>query len=296
MTRLPPLGALRAFDAAARLLNFRLAAEELAVTHGAVAQQVRALEANLGVMLFERGPRGLSLTQEGHAFHPPIRRAFALIATASASFDTGRRAGGRACVTVTVTPSFAAKWLIPRLAKFSTEFPEIEVRILASEQLEPLGSKGTSDLAVRLTDGPFDRALDATLLMPICLFPICNPSVAAQLHSPDDLEHATLLHDSHDLWPLWLERAGSSIRGRSGIRFNQSSLALDAALDGQGVALSPAPLVQDDLSRGLLMAPFGTELFIESERSFYIVMPKHARPEAVCFRDWLLRAADVTEL
>jgi LysR family glycine cleavage system transcriptional activator len=292
MSRLPPLVTLRAFDAAARHLNVRLAAEELNVTHGAVAQQIRALEAAMGVQLFERHARGLALTPNGRTLHPPVRRAFALIAGAVAAIEPMRDRDERS-VTVTVTPSFATKWLIPRLGDFATYMPDVEVRVLASERVEAIGSRGAPDLAVRLTAPPFAPPVEATLLMNVDLFPVCAPALAAELTTLQDLAHVTLLHDGHSHWPIWLERAGLAAGSTTSRRFNQTALALDAALDGQGVAIAPAPLVLDDLKRGRLVAPFGASETLRSEQAFYVIMPGTARirPAVSAFRDWLLRAA-----
>lgn len=289
MSRMPPLASLRAFDAAARHLNFRLAAEELNVTHGAVAQQIRALEASLGARLFEREPRGLALTPTGRAMHPQIRRAFALIAGALASVEPTRERDRRG-VTVTVTPSFAARWLIPRLGHFAAIDPDVEVRVLASEAMERLGGHGLPDLAVRLSAPPFERAVEAELLLAGDLFPVCSPSLAGKLTTPADLAGATLLHDAHDAWPLWLELANAPAPPAVGRRFNQTALALGAALDGQGVALAPAALVADDLAQRRLVAPFGGRMRLASGRAFYLITPRLARtrPEVSAFRDWLL--------
>ncbi|MGL4291048.1 MAG: LysR substrate-binding domain-containing protein [Phreatobacter sp.] len=288
---MPPLATLRAFDAAARHLNFRLAAEELNVTHGAVAQQVRALEASLGVALFERLPRGLAFTPTGRAFHPQIRRAFALINGAMAAIEP-RRERERRGVTVTVTPSFAAKWLIPRLGTFAAIAPDVEVRVLASESTERLGGQGLPDLAVRLSAPPFERSLEVQRLLSDDLFPVCSPVLAGTLAALDDLASVTLLHDAHDAWPLWLELAHAPTPRRVGPRFNQTALALAAALDGQGVALASSALVAADLAHGRLAAPFGTTLRLASERAFYLLTPKlpRTRPEVTVFRRWLVDA------
>jgi len=289
---MPPFATLRAFDAAARHLNFRLAAEELNVTHGAVAQQVRALEASLGLALFERHPRGLALTPAGHAFHPPINRAFVLIAGATASLAPRQRREQKV-VTVTVTPSFAAKWLIPRLGRFSAIAPDVEVRVLASEMTEHLGGRGLPDLAVRLSAPPFARMLDAELLLADDVFPVCSPALAEALATPADLAGTPLLHDAHDAWPSWLELASTPTPVAVGHRFSQTALALAAALDGQGVALAPAALVAEDLAQRRLVAPFGTAIRLVSERAFYLLTPKLAltRPEIVTFRNWLREEA-----
>jgi LysR family glycine cleavage system transcriptional activator len=289
MSRLPPLAPLRAFEACSRLLNMRLAADELGVTHGAIAQQIRALEAVLGVNLFKRTPRGLSLTFAGQLFQAPIQRAFTLIADATAAVraDEQRRRLG---ITVTTTPSLAAKWLIPRLGSFSEHEPEVEVRILASERIESLGEPGGPDIAIRYSKPPFPFGLEAQQIMRVALLPVCSPSIAATITNNEDLATATLLHDGHMHWPRWLEKAGIVRTAGRDRRFSQTALAIDAALIGLGVALAPAPLVEEDLESGRLTTPVGRNLDFFADRSFYLVSAKSAlqRDGVRSFRDWLL--------
>jgi LysR family glycine cleavage system transcriptional activator len=289
-TRLPALNGLRAFEASARHLNFHRAAEELGVTQGAVAQQVRALEADLGVRLFERLPRGLALTDAGRGYAAQVGRAFALMTEATALLRPGPR-----YVTVSVFPTFAAKWLIPRLPAFAAAHPGIDVRIIASSALADFGTDGV-DIAVRQGRPPPRAALAVDLLFEQELVAVGSSALIARLGAPldpDSLGTYPLLHDAHDLWPSFAERAlGTAPEGATrGSRFNQTSLAIDAAVAGQGLALVPRALVVGDLEAGRLSLAF--DATIRGEADFYIVMPRRSRRnrEVAAVRDWLLASA-----
>ncbi|WP_332693631.1 LysR substrate-binding domain-containing protein, partial [Bosea sp. (in: a-proteobacteria)] len=235
--RLPSLNALRAFEAAARHLNFRLAAEELGVTQGAVAQQVRGLERDLALQLFERLPGRLALTSAGRGYAAHLARAFALIAEATATLRPEPQR-----LTISVTPSFASKWLIPRLPEFTAAHPQLDLRILASDGLANFQSDGV-DIAVRQGRPPFGAGLVAELLFPQEVVAVCSPKLRPSAHAPltdADPAQFVLLHDGHDLWPEFIERALARQvpAGIRSVRFNQTALALDAALAGQGLALA----------------------------------------------------------
>lgn len=280
MPALPPLNALRAFEASARHLNFRLAAEELGVTQGAVAQQVRGLEARLGTALFERLPRGLRLTEAGRRFHAPLRRAFRLIEEAVDDLSDQRQ------ITISVTPSFASKWLVPRLNDFVTRYPDISVQVDARERLADFQSDGV-DIAVRQSRSPLAQGLDFVPLFSTEFVVVGGPELASQIKEPSDLMRHVLLSDTHGLWPLFLDRAGVEGRPRM-MSFSQTSLAIDAAVSGQGFALAHAPLVSSELASGRLVQPL-SEVLVD-DLSFYIVTPQKPRqPELVNqMRDWLL--------
>ncbi len=271
---------MRAFEASARHLNFRLAAEEIGVTQGAVAQQVRGLEARLGTALFERQPRGLLLTEAGRRFHAPLRRAFRLIDEAVNDLTDQRQ------ITISVTPSFASKWLVPRLNDFVTRHPDISVQVDARERLADFQSDGI-DIAVRQSRSPVARGLQATPLFSTEFVVVGSPNLASQISGPDDLMQHVLLSDSHGLWPLFLERAGVEGRPRM-MSFSQTSLAIDAAVAGQGFALANAPLVSAELASGRLVQPL-SEVLVD-DLSFFIVTPQKPRqPELVKqMREWLL--------
>lgn len=287
MNKLPPLNALKAFEASGRHLNFRLAAEEIGVTHGAVAQHVRALEARMGVKLFERLPRGLALTAEGRKYLAPVRRAFEMIADA-----TNELLPQQAVLTISVTPSFATKWLVPRLGKFTELHPHIDVRVDASQGLANFQSDGI-DIAVRQGEPPFGPGLIATPLFPEEFYAVCSPKLLTGQHSlrsPDDLTHHVLLHDSHGLWPLLMEQmfAGKPKPKTRSMNFSQTSLAVDAAIAGQGIALVSDLFVTNEITNGRLCRPFDHS--ITGEQSFFIVAPRSPRkPEVVQrMRDWLI--------
>jgi len=283
MAALPPLNALRAFEASARHLNFRLAAEELEVTQGAVAQQVRGLEARLAEKLFDRLPRGLALTEAGRRFHAPLRRAFRLIEEAVDDLSADRQ------IKISVTPSFASKWLVPRLSDFTANHPDISVQVDARERLADFRSDGV-DLAVRQGRAPFGADLRATPLFATEYILVCSPGLADQVDHPTDLLNHVLLNDTHGLWPLFLDRVGVAGKPRM-MSFSQTSLAIDAAVSGQGIALANAPLVSAELASGRLVQPL-SDVLIE-DLGFYVVAPKKPRqPELVdMVKDWLLSQA-----
>jgi LysR family glycine cleavage system transcriptional activator len=285
--RLPPLNALRAFEASARHLSFRAAADELCVTQGAVAQHVRSLEANLGIKLFERLPRRLALTDEGRAYLPNIRRAFELMADATALLRPEPLR-----LTISVTPSFASKWLIPRLPAFIAANPLVDLRILASENVSAFQSDGV-DIAVRQGRPPFGPGLTVDLLFAHDVIAVCSPALLAAgsgLLQPAELSTQVLLHDAHNLWPGFMETAlGLDMAPEAKrVRFNQTSLAIDAALAGQGIALASKFLVESDLAAGRLIQPLSATL--RGTADFYIVMPRRQRHPgpAEAVRRWLL--------
>ncbi|WP_299886111.1 LysR substrate-binding domain-containing protein [uncultured Ruegeria sp.] len=280
MQALPPLNALRAFEASARHLNFRLAAEELGVTQGAVAQQVRGLEARLGEQLFDRLPRGLNLTEAGRRFHSPLRRAFRLIEGAVDEFSPYGQ------VTISVTPSFASKWLVPRLNDFTARHPDIQVQVDAREKLADFNRDGV-DIAVRQSRKPLGKELQAVPLFSTEFMVVCSPELAQRVTNASDLTRQVLLSDSHGLWPLFLERAGLQGKPRM-MNFSQTSLAIDAAVSGQGLALANAALVASEIALGRLVCPLDQVLV--DDLSFYVVTPQKPRqPDLVAkMRDWLI--------
>ncbi len=281
--RLPPLNALRAFEASARHLNFRIAAEELGVTQGAVAQHVRALEADLGMKLFDRLPRALALTSAGRGYAAQLRRAFELMHEATASLRPEPHH-----LTISVTPTFASKWLLPRLPDFSELYPDIELRILASEGLSNFQTDGV-DIAVRQGRPPFGPGLVAELLFEQEVIAVCSPALAAKL-VPGNLEQHTLLSDAHDLWPEFFERAlgQGNVHAGKQVRFSQTSLAIDAAVAGQGVAVASRFLVDEDIRTGRLVQAFSRSM--QGGLGAYVVTlrkPRHPLP-TTAVKDWLL--------
>ncbi|HBT31712.1 MAG TPA: LysR family transcriptional regulator [Pusillimonas sp.] len=289
LNALPPLKALRAFEAAARHLNFRLAAQELHVTQGAVAQHVRGLESALGVALFQRQPRRLVLTEKGRRYHLRVREAFEMIEQATDDLMLKKNR-----VTVSVTPTFAAKWLLPRLSAFAEEHAAIDLRIQASEGLADFHADGV-DIAVRQMKMPAPAQLQATLLLRYEAVVVCSPTLKRNIKVFDDLWKQLLLVDLHDLWPRLAHQSGLSGVPPSSktIHFNQTSLAIDAALAGQGVALVPRCFIKTDIEQGRLVT-VGRQV-VNYDTDFYLVAPVslNAASEAHVVWHWLKEQAGV---
>lgn len=269
--KLPPLNALRAFEVSGRRLSFRAAAEELGVTQGAVAQQVRALEEHLGQALFQRLPRGLALTSQGASYLTEVTRAFDTLGDA-----TGRLLERPDTVTISVTPTFAAKLLIPRLAELNAALPGVELRTVATEALCDF-ERDQVDIAIRLTCPPFPSGLEARLLFHQELVAVASPHLVKELPlplSPEQIGAFPLLHDSQGHWPLFL-RTGGKLPGAV---FNQTTLALDAALAGQGIALACRAFVAGDLKAGRLVQV--AEESMIKEPSYFLVRKRSSLPRA----------------
>lgn len=288
--RLPSLNALRAFEAASRHLNFRLAAEALGVTQGAVAQQIRALEAELGMKLFERHPRALSLTENGRRYAGGVRRAFELLTEATQALRPEPLR-----LTISVTPTFAAKWLVPRLPAFLDTHPDIDLRILATDRLSHFQADAV-DLAVRYGRPPFGAGLVVEPLFDEVQIAVASPQVIAASGHPGQaggLHGHALLHDAHNAWPQFLQRAmpDAPLHAAKNIRFNQTALAIDAALAGQGLALAHQDFVAADIAAGHLIRLFDTAL--RTGAGFYLVYPRRTRHAAQIanIQGWLLRQA-----
>ncbi|WP_421709671.1 LysR substrate-binding domain-containing protein [Algihabitans sp.] len=282
------MNALRAFDAAARHLNFRRAADELNVTQGAVAQQVRRLEADLSLQLFHREARGLSLTEIGRRYHDPVRQGFALLEQATLSL---RPESPR--VTLSVPPSFASKWLIPRLASLSEAHPDIDLQVLATESLADFQTDDV-DIAVRQGRPPFGHGLQATLLSALELCAVCSPDYArsaAAIASFEDFAQHALIQDSHRHWDVLFAQAGLPI-GRRSLQLNQAALAMDAAANGQGIALAPRLLLSADLAEGRLVELWRDQR--PDQNGFYIVYPSERAPRVTITRviGWILSHPD----
>jgi LysR family transcriptional regulator, glycine cleavage system transcriptional activator len=272
-TRRPPLSALRAFEAAARRQSFRLAAEELAVTPTAISHRIRALEEELDCRLFERKVRAIELTADGRVLYDSIREGFELITAGVERFR--RRA--RPPVTLSTTPAFAAKWLVPRLASFQKAHPKIDLHVHASNTPVDLQSRAV-DIAVRYGLGKY-RGCTSTLLVRDRLAPVASPSL--RIRRAQDLRAHRLIHFDWrselpvDLtWAAWMRAAGQKRASvASGVHYSDESHAIQAAISGQGVALLSLILVQEELKLGVLEAPLEPTL---EGLAYYIVRPTQA--------------------
>jgi LysR family glycine cleavage system transcriptional activator len=299
--KLPPLASLRAFEAAARHLSFTRAAEDLLVTPGAVSQQVKQLEDWLGVALFRRLPKGVLLTDAGQLYGGELRDVFSRLALAS---ERVRRYAASPVLTISTSPSLAARWLIPRLGEFRARHADIDVRIEVNPAPTDFARENV-DVAIRHGPGPSWPGLQADLLFPTVLFPVCSPLLAETgppLRVPADLAHVTLLHEDpwfdalgriQDLtWSAWLAAVGAGgVDASRGLHFAQTHMSLQAALAGQGVALGTQLLAGEDLRAGRLVRPLPQE--VRTEHSYWFVCPEGAvtRPRIAAFRAWLLEEA-----
>jgi LysR family transcriptional regulator, glycine cleavage system transcriptional activator len=294
---LPPLSALRAFEAAARHMSFSKAADELHVTPAAISHQIHALEQDLGVSLFHRLNRSIELTASARVLMPGLPEAFAAI---SASVRRLRAHNETGTLTVTASPSFAAKWLVLRLHRFQEQYPEVDVRISATDEVVDL-TRGDFDIAVRYGTGNYP-GLAVELLLKNEVFPACSPQLLAKgppLRSPEDLPAHLLIHDQAierdplaPTWPMWLKAAGvRNVPAVAGLSFNNIHLALDAAIAGRGVVLAHSTIAAADLAAGRLVRLFS--LALPDQFAYYIVTAPGAleRPKVRAFRDWLRREA-----
>ena len=294
--KLPPLNALRAFEAAARNLSFTKAADELNVTQAAISHQVKSLEEHLGLALFRRLNRRLVLTEAGQLYLPALREAFDAIAAGTARLRQDQDSGA---LHISVLPSLAAKWLLPRMSRFRDRHPEIDVMVSANNKLIDFAD-GTFELAIRYGRGQYP-GLRTDLLLRDEVFPVCSPKLLEGPHplrSPADLKHHTLLHDevsrsdeSPD-WMSWLQAAGvENVDWRRGPGFSDSSMVVEAAAAGQGVALGHRWLAAADLESGRVVMPFGPVL--PSLFAYYLVSPMALaeRRRVRLFREWLLEEA-----
>lgn len=292
---MPGLPALRVFEAAARHLSFSRAAEELAVTPAAVSNQIRTLEEQMGVQLFWRTSRTVRLTGHGQILLTGVTEAFGILGR------TFERLGGLASTTlgVSMSASFAAKWLVPRLDHFRQLHPGIDLRIEVSDEVVDFASSDTQ-VAVRFGDGNYPN-LRADRLFEEFVFPVCSPSLLTGPHPlrvPSDLRYHTLIHldwqargETWPDWRMWLLAAGAKdVDPSHGIRLSLFSLISQAAIAGQGVALGNTSLVGDDLAAGRLVKPFDLSLRAPGDFAYYVVSPLIVadRPLVAAFRNWVL--------
>ncbi|MGA0033371.1 MAG: transcriptional regulator GcvA [Burkholderiales bacterium] len=309
--RLPPLNALKAFEAAARHLSVKKAAVELNVTPAAVSHQIRTLEEYLNVQLFHRYNRALELTDSARACLPKLREGFDCLAQAVERLRTHTSGG---MLTVSAAPSFAARWLMPRLHRFIAAHQEIDVRVSARMRRVSVDGKvdvaeratietwlDDSDVAILYGHGHYP-GLDVHKLLALTVTPICSPQIMTGEHplkTPEDLKHHMLLHDDtgemydgESFWEVWLRAAGvESIDAKRGARFSPAVLAFAAAMDAVGVVASMPSLAAEDIAAGRLIMPFDLKVPLTS--AYYMVSEEHAvtRPAVAAFRNWLIAEA-----
>jgi len=291
---------LRSFEAVARQLSFSKAADELRVTPGAVSQQIRSLEELLGTRLFDRTRRSVALTDAATRMLPDVQAGLEMLSRAVSRKATPL---SERTLTISVAPSFASKWLLPRLASFYERHPDIDLRISATVGLADF-KRDRVDLAIRLGHGSYP-GLHAEPLFAESLTPLCSPDFLkrkGRLHKPDDLRKHRLIHDTsipgggeHGAWERWLTLAGAKhVSAHRGARFTLAELAMQAAIDGAGVVLGRVVLAEGDLAAGRLVRPFKTVLPLDV--SYFLVRSNAAapRPEIQCFRDWLFSSLELS--
>ncbi|OTA19786.1 LysR family transcriptional regulator [Xenorhabdus beddingii] len=290
--RLPPLNALRVFDAAARHLSFTKAAEELFVTQAAVSHQMKSLEDFLGLKLFRRRNRSLLLTEDGQSYYLDIKEIFSAINDATRKLQARSAKGA---LTVSLSPSFAIQWLVPRLSGFNQSFPGIDVRIQAVDREE---DKLADDVDVAIFYGRGNwPGLRTVRLYPEYLLPVCSPALLAgdrPLKTPSDLAKHTLLHDSSRRdWQAYIRQLDmqQQINVQQGPIFSHSAMVIQAAVHGQGVALANNVMAQNEIDAGRLVYPFNDVLV--SKNAFYLVCHDNQAElgKIAAFRKWILTQA-----
>jgi LysR family glycine cleavage system transcriptional activator len=287
MRKLPFLNGIRAFEAAARAKGFAKAADELHVTPAAISRMVRLLEQRIGVPLFERKPNRLALTAAGIAYQAGLSQIFDQLANLTAQVTA---IAGSRVLTIGVGPTFATRWLIPRLAKFQKKEPEVEVRFVTGGATVPYNDEWTCGIRLGHGDWP-DFAADR--LFAADLTPVCSPATAKRLKTPNDLRNATLLRVAHaaDDWGRWFKAAGLAKARARGPEFEYYGQAIQAAADGVGIAMGISPYVDDDLKAGRLVAPF--DLSVSKGEHWYLIYRAGRKDEPAfqAFRAWVIRVA-----
>ncbi len=302
LRHIPGLQSLKAFDAAARHLSFTKAAHELNVTPAAVSHQIKELEEMTGATLFHRTSRHMQLARAGLILRPAVADALEGLTQA---LQRIRQLENPKQVRVTASPSIAAKWLVPRLDRFLDAVPGADVRIDVSSRVLDL-ERDDVDVAIRFGDGVYPGMAVDKLFHDV-LFPVCSPDLlrgAKPLLEPRDLLQFTLIHLEYEaqgaVWPnwrMWMLAAGiKDFNDSRGLHFSQTSLAIQAAIDGHGVALGDSSLVSDDLAAGRLVKPFELSLKSPAQFAYHLITPRDTagRPMITTFRNWILAEALTT--
>jgi LysR family glycine cleavage system transcriptional activator len=290
--RLPPLNSLKSFEAAGRLLSFTAAAKELNVTQAAVSHQIKVIEDFLGIALFDRYPRRLALTEQGKTLLPEVIEAFDRVSLAVAAISREQFSN---VLSVRLAPSFAAKWLSPRLKYFWLQYPEIDLRLYHTHNAVDF-EREEIDIAVTYGKGDWSGVVVEKLLS-LDFFPVCSPSFLSNdkpLTDLGNLRYYALLHDAdYECWGDWLRLAGiDDIDANRGTVIDDTNVLIQAAIDGQGIALGSTTFVEDLLESGRLVKPFDVTLV--NEFAYYVVYPEaHLNNPAVrAFKEWLINLVD----
>jgi LysR family transcriptional regulator, glycine cleavage system transcriptional activator len=302
LEQFPGLRSLRAFNAAARHLSFTRAADEMGVTPAAISHQIKELEDQIGVALFTRTSRSMVLTREGEILSSAAAES---LDTLSRAVKRIKRLENRKVLKVSASPSIAAKWLVPRLDRFLDQAPGAEVRVDVSTTALDF-ERDDVDIAIRFGQGRYP-GLKSDLLFTDKIFPVCSPRIITKekpLAQPKDLLRHTLIHLDYEAqgvvwpnWKMWMLAAGiSDFDDKRGLHFGQTSLTVQAAIDGHGVALGDSNLVADDLAEGRLVKPFELSLRAPSQFAYHVVSPMDTtnNPLVEAFRQWALSEAKET--
>jgi len=286
--RLPPLNSLKCFEAAGRLLSFTQAAQELNVTQAAVSHQIKVIEEFLGIDLFIRYPRRLALTEQGKALLPEVMEAFDKVSSAVRALQKTQSSH---VISVRLAPSFAAKWLSPRLKYFWQQYPGIDLQLYHAHPSVDFNREDI-DIAVTYGKGDWPGVVSEPLLS-LDFFPVCTPAFLSNdkpLTDINNLKYYTLLHDAdYQIWGAWFKLAGlQDIETRRGTIIDDTNVLVQAAVDGQGVALGSTTFVDDLLESGRLVKPF--DITLQNDSAYHVVCPKShlEKPAVKAFRDWLL--------
>ena len=293
-TRLPPLTALRAFEAACRHMSFAKAAEELFVTPAALSYQIKSLEDHLGTQLFVRMNRAIDLTEAGRTLRPGVAEGFSALADAVRAVQALKDDN---TLTLTAGPAFTAKWLAPRMFRFAEAHPEIELRFVASLKILDF-NRDRVEVAVRFGTGGYEGCYHEVLVAD-WVTPFCTPEIAATLSGPADILKHPLIHDDSlsltslgDLsdranWSTWLKLMGVEENATHGVRFSNADHAIDAAAEGGGIVLGRSSLVERDLARGRLVAPFKQGMDTGGQFRFVCPEGRETEPRIAALLDWM---------